>query len=86
MPITEDNRIIYEYKCNKCKSEIENDENRRLPWDCPECDEGRMFHVGPVLDECDKCHANLLYHGNRVKAFGLDSVCDNCYDRISHAI
>jgi DNA-directed RNA polymerase subunit RPC12/RpoP len=82
MPITDDNRIIYEYRCLDCGHETEGqDKPPKLPLrDCPECDDGRMQHVGPQLDKCDKCGQGLLYHGN--SGLGRDTLCDNCYDRM----
>lgn len=40
---------------------------------------------GPV-DHCDKCGDALAYTGNNVRAFGLTTVCDGCYDRIMSVI
>ena len=80
MPITDDNRIIYEYRCIDCGAESEDEELRRIPLeDCPECG-GRRFHVGPILAECDYCGAGLLYSGN--SGLGDDTLCDGCYDRM----
>jgi len=86
MPITDDNRIIYEYKCRECGTEVESDgEKLPLGSECPDCGE-YLSHVGPIVDECDKCNQPLLYTGNRVNAFGLDTICDGCYDRIDAGI
>lgn len=78
--------VTYEYRCVECDADVENDgEKLPLGRECAECG-GYLQHVGPVLDECDKCGAGLLYHGNSIHAFGLESVCDGCYDRIASAI
>lgn len=79
MPITEDNRIIYEYRCLECGAEYETKDKPVLPLrDCENCEGGRMHHVGPELDECDKCGQGLLYYGNN--GLGRDTLCDGCYE------
>jgi len=78
--------IDWEFRCRDCgtESEIADDEtdfrpgNLALP-KCPDC-EGIMQHVGPILDECDKCNQPLLYHGN--SGLGDDTLCENCYERL----
>jgi hypothetical protein len=80
MPI-EDGRIIYEYCCFECDAEVESEDSPIIPLrDCPECDDGRMHHVGPILAECDKCGDGLLYSGN--SGLGDDTLCDNCFDKM----
>lgn len=87
----EDGVVVWEFRC-RCGEELEvpatetdfSPTSLGLP-ECEACGEW-MQHVGPVLDECDECNTDLLYHGNQVRAFGLESVCDGCYDMIAEAI
>lgn len=80
MPI-ENGRIIYEHECINCGYHVEDaDMEPTLPLrDCPECEGGTLHHIGPPLDECDRCGAKLLYNGN--SGLGRDSLCDGCYEK-----
>lgn len=81
MPV-ENGVITWEYECYNCGHEEHSDESPVIPLrGCPECEDGKLHHVGPVLDECDECGADLLYHGN--DGMGRETYCDNCYDRIN---
>lgn len=87
MPITEKNKIIWEFKCS-CGNEMElpADETNFSPTspglpECEDCGE-YMHHVGPKLDECDRCGQGLLYNGN--SGLGNDTLCDGCYEDMSH--
>jgi uncharacterized protein (DUF983 family) len=72
---------MFEYECYTCGHEVETDESPVLPLrPCPECDDGKLHHVGPIVDECDECGAGLLYHGN--SGLGRDTLCDGCYDSL----
>lgn len=86
--MVDDNEIVWEFKCS-CGEELElpasETEFSPTGLGLPECDAcgEYMRHVGPVLDECDKCNTPLLYNGNSIQSFGLDTVCDRCYERIA---
>jgi len=77
--------IIWEFACT-CGEELEVPASETdfsptgigLP-ECPGCG-NYMRHVGPVLDQCDRCNQKLLYHGN--PGLGRDTLCDNCYERL----
>lgn len=82
MPITDDNEIKYEFQCYGCGyEETDSERGPRIPLrECPKCDDGKLHHVGPVLDTCDKCGQDLLYHG--CSGLGSDTLCETCYERL----
>ena len=89
--VAQENEIVWEFEC-RCGEELsvpasETDfspTSLGLP-ECDDCGE-YMRHVGPVLDECDKCDTPLLYNGCSVHAFGLETVCEGCYDRMAEVV
>jgi len=80
-----DNEIVWEFKCS-CgfKLELPASETDFAPTrlGLPECEDcGKLMrHVGPVLDECDRCGTGLLYHGN--SGLGHDTLCDGCFEKV----
>lgn len=73
----------FEYECYDCGYEEESFDPPKIPLrDCPECAEGSLHHVGPIIEECDECGQGLLYPGNPGLGGYRDEVlCDTCYDR-----
>jgi hypothetical protein len=79
------NEIVWEFACS-CGEELDvpasetdfSPTSLGLP-ECPNCGD-RMRHVGPVLDECDRCGQELLYRG--CSGLGRDTLCESCYERL----
>ena len=77
---------VWEFACRHCghEEEVPADETDWKPTGiqmplCEECGE-ITTHVGPVVDTCDRCHQDLLYHGN--SGLGRDTLCESCYERL----
>lgn len=77
-PTNEEGEILYQYDCTDCENNEEYTQ-KKITRTCSDCG-GKLIHVGPVLDICDKCDAKLLYKGN--SGLGSDTLCDTCYDRM----
>ena len=77
--------IVWEFEC-ACGAELEvpagetdfSPTGLGLP-ECPDCGEW-MRHVGPILDECDRCGQKLLYRG--CNGLHRDTLCERCYERL----
>lgn len=85
MSVTGGNELVWEFACS-CGEELEVPASETdftptslgLP-ECGGCGDW-MSHVGPVLDECDRCGQELLYRG--CSGLGRDTLCESCYERL----
>jgi len=77
--------LVWEFECTCGEefeipaSDTEFSPSSLVAPECPECG-ARAHHVGPVLDVCDRCGQDLLYHGN--SGLGRDTLCESCYERL----